>query len=134
MSTTRRGLHRIALGGVGALLLVLMVAPVMSAGARPNVQVKGTCSAGPAITTLKVAPDNARLEVDFSMDEARAGSTWMIVLKHNGVRFWHTQKVALPDGSWDVHQFAKNLAGTDTFFAKATNVLNGQLCTAVAKY
>jgi hypothetical protein len=127
--------RRAAVAVISALLLILVALPAVGlAATSPTLLTKRTCTNGVAVTTLSVLNDNGKHEVEFSMDKAVPGSEWAVVLKHNGVRFWHIHKFARTDGSWTVRQLTTDLAGPDTFYAKATNTLNGQFCSARVRH
>lgn len=80
---------------------------------------------------LKVKPDNGRLELEFEVDQNRNGKTWNVVLKQNGTQFWAGQKVTkAPSGSFSVTKRTNNAAGTDSFTARATNPVTGEVCLA----
>jgi hypothetical protein len=88
----------------------------------------GSCS-GASDWKLKVKPDNGALELEFEVDQNKIGKTWNVVLKHNGNQFWSGQKVTkAPSGSFTVHKFTNNAAGTDSFSARATNPATGEVC------
>jgi hypothetical protein len=114
-----------------AIVLLMMVPAVGLAGAAPNTVDPATCSVGVAKGHLAVFNQDGMHRLEFSADKAYAGSTWAVVLKHNGLRFWHGDQVATKDGEWNVRKVATNLKGPDTFLAKATNLHNGQVCQVV---
>jgi hypothetical protein len=88
----------------------------------------GSCSAA-SDWKLKVKPDDGRLELEFEVDQNRNGKTWNVVLKHNGTQFWSGQKVTkAPSGSFSVSKLTANAAGTDSFTARATNPVSGEVC------
>lgn len=75
-----------------------------------------------------------RIEVDFEVNSraARAGHTWRIVMRHNGVTFFNGTRTANHDGDFEVERTVANLAGTDTIKVRAVDQKNGEVITASA--
>ena len=106
---------------------MLATAPVIAAKGSHVVRT-GVCSMS-SDWKLKVGPDNERLEVEFEVDQNRNGQVWNVVLKHDGSTFWSGHKTtSAPSGSFAVHRFTTNAAGTDTIVGKATNPKTGEVC------
>jgi hypothetical protein len=88
----------------------------------------GNCSAA-SDWKLKVKPDDGRLELEFEVDQNPNGKTWNVVLRHNGTQFWSGRKVTkAPSGSFSVTKLANSSPGTDSFSARASNPVTGEVC------
>lgn len=97
-----------------------------------GVERRGTCS-GAAHWTLKLKPDNGRIEVEFEVDQNIAGKVWRVRLVHNGTRVLAGRRMThAPSGSFTVHVLMANAAGTDRVVARATSIAPGQTCVARA--
>ena len=123
-------IRRAALGtlGVGVLASgMIATAPAVAANDSDVIRT-GNCSLA-SDWKLKVGPDNGRLEVEFEVDQNRNGQVWNVVLRHNGNAFWRGQRTTqAPSGSFTVHKFTRNAAGTDTIVGRATNPRTGEVC------
>jgi hypothetical protein len=121
--------QRVALAATAIVLL--MMVPAVGLAASPTAVDPATCSNGVAVSHLAVFNEDGRHRLEFSVDKAYAGSQWTVVLKHDGYRFWHGDRVATSTGEFNVRTVAANWKGPDTFYAKATNSHNGQVCRSV---
>jgi hypothetical protein len=119
---------------VGALALpILQLGPVAMAKGGDVIRT-GSCS-GTSTWKLKVSPDNGRLEVDFEVDQNRAGDTWSVRMRDNGVLFFSGQRVTqAPSGSFEVRKLTANRAGADNIVARATNLRTGEVCRGTATF
>ncbi|MEO8625330.1 MAG: hypothetical protein ABI452_01390 [Candidatus Limnocylindrales bacterium] len=130
----RQIVRRTALSAFSLALLAgaAVTMPAAIAAKGTAVIQTGNCSAA-SDWKLKVKPDNGAIEVEFEVDQNRVGKTWNVTLKHNGNVFWSGQKVTkAPSGSFTVHKMTGNAAGTDTFTARATNRVTGEVCLGSA--
>jgi hypothetical protein len=119
-------------GLAATAIILLMMVPAVGLAASPKAVHPATCTNGVAVSHLAVfnqGPKQHRLE--FSVDKAYAGSQWAVVLKHDGYRFWRGDMVASSTGEFNVRTLASNWKGPDSFYAKATNSHNGQVCRSV---
>lgn len=71
---------------------------------------------------FSVEKDDGRFEVDVDIDDARPGSKWRIILKHDGKRFLRTVRVADDDGEVDIDRNRRNTRGADRFTVKVKQV------------
>lgn len=107
--------------GTGALL----AAPLTLVGAAP-------ATAGPekdrefrlagAEVDFSVEKDDGRFEVELEIDDARPGSTWRVVLVHDGKRYHNRVHRADRDGEVEIEKKRPNTRGTDTFRVKVKKV------------
>lgn len=135
MPVTSLSRRRVAVGGTLAALALAgattLVAPSVQA-ATPNLLQRGTCS-GRSVVTLQLAhSDPGIVEAGFQIDNARPGSTWGIVLTHNGLTYFNGVRRAAADGSFSVDRRLPDLAGRDTVSGRARNSTTGEVCTVSA--
>lgn len=98
---------------------------------RPEVRVAGRCG-GAATSTLKVKADDGLLEVEFEVDQNRAGVLWRIALVHERRVAWKgTARTAGPSGSFEVRRRLRDLPGRDSVTARAWGP-SGLTCQAQA--
>jgi hypothetical protein len=122
----QKGIRLILAGLVAATILA--VAPAAFAKHGNGVQKQGTCSAQ-STWKLTAKPDNGRLEVEFEVDQNVNGDTWSVRLRDNGTTFFKGMRVTqAPSGSFTVHRFTNNQAGTDMITARAANQRTGEVC------
>ena len=116
---------RIAIAGA----LVFTAAGATNALAKSgDVIHRGACS-GSSDWKLKLSPDNGKIEVEYEVDSNKVGQTWRVKLFENGNRiFVGTRTTKAPSGSFTVRVLAANTAGSDAFRAKATNLVNAEVC------
>ena len=124
---------RFGLSGLMALSLLAVAAPAaMASGGGDGVEKRGSCS-GNADWKLRLRPeDGGKIEVEFEVEHAKPGSTWGVVLKDNGTRFFSGTRTANSVGEFEVRRLANNQAGSDTIRARATNQATGQVCSGTA--
>jgi hypothetical protein len=88
----------------------------------------GACS-GTGTWTLRVKPDNGRLEVELEVDTNRAGQTFQVSLADNGTSFFSARRITqAPSGSFQVRALTANRAGADRITARARNIATGNTC------
>jgi len=122
----------VALGVTGLMAVaVLAAAPAAFASGSGDVTKSGTCGSRP--WTLQLSHDGSRIEADYELHHVGAGSTWRVVMKDNGVRFFRGTRTAGSERSIGVDKYTANQAGTDKITVRATNVANGAVCTASAR-
>jgi hypothetical protein len=98
-------------------------------GKKNRKLVTGTCTDG-STAKLKAKPDDGRLEVEFEVDENRAGRRWTVRIERNDdlvVRRNATTRGR--SGSFSVERRIANPAGTDRISARAVSP-SGEVCTA----
>lgn len=130
MKGIRSNVARIAVAGLMALPLAAQAAPALAKDG--DVIRQGSCS-GASHWKLKLSPDNGRIEVEFEVDQNRAGDTWAVRLSDNGVIFFRGQRTTQPpSGSFTARDVTNNRAGADHVVARATNQRTGEVCRGTA--
>jgi len=121
-----------ALVSATALAATMTAAPAFAASGDKVRH--GSCSSK-AVYTLKVGPDNGRLEIEGEVDSNRNGQSWRWRIYHNGsLSFSGTKTTKAPSGSFEVRRLAVNLKGTDTITFRARNPRSGQFCHGTVRY
>lgn len=126
-----RGLLKLAAGAilVGGLLAV---PPSVLAKDRQDVRIVGACSRA-STSELKLSSEDARIEVEFEVDQNRAGVRWTVVVRRNGRVVQRAVKVTRrPSGSFTARLVTGNSAGAERFTATATRV--GESCRAAGVF
>jgi hypothetical protein len=129
---------RVAVGLAGLMAIAILAAtPAASASGKAalasgsgDVTKSGTCGSRP--WTLELSPDNGKIEADYELHHVKAGSTWRVVMKDNGVRFFRGTRTAGAERYIEVDKYTANHAGRDKITVRATNLANGAVCTASA--
>lgn len=107
-----------AAGAVAATSAVALAAPAWADG--PEREAHG--KVGGARYDIDIDKEHGKFEVDVDLDDAPKGSTWKLVVRHDGTKVGvRTAKAVLDDGEYevdfrDVH--SANTPGKDTFKVK----------------
>jgi hypothetical protein len=110
-----------------AAALAVSIAPAASAKGGNGTRVAGVCSAA-STSFLKAKADDGRIEVEFEVDQNRAGVPWDVTLTRNGTTvFAGTRTTVAPSGSFSVE---RKIAGGAAPVIRARAVRNGETCTA----
>lgn len=122
----------VAVGAAGALAAGTIWS-ASAAGATPARSLTpGKCT-GPSTVTMQLQhSDPGKLEAGFEVNHAKSGGVWRVRLTHNGAVYFSGKRSAGRDGSFSVDRVVTNLAGTDRFSGRATNISTGQVCTVTA--
>jgi hypothetical protein len=109
--------------------LVLGTAPSSFAGGGGAEVIKnGRCSAN-SDWKIKLKKDDGKIEVEFEVDQNRAGDTWKVTLKHNDFRFFQGERVTnAPSGSFTVDKRVNDAAGDDVIVGRARNTRTDEVC------
>jgi len=95
---------------------------------------RGGCS-GSSDWKLKLSPQDGRIEVEFEVDQNVAGDTWRVRIRHGDqVAFRGRETTAGASGSFEVRIVEDDLAGADTFRAKARNLSTDEVCRGSASF
>ena len=71
-------------------------------GGDDDVRVSGRCT-GSATSELELSPEDGRIEVEFEVDQNRAGVRWQVVLRRQGTVFFRGSRVTRgPSGSFEL--------------------------------
>ena len=100
--------------GVTALVAASAALVPTSAGADGPEKDKEFRVAG-AEVDFHVEKDDGRFEVDVDIDDARPGSKWRVVLRHDGNRFHNRVHRADGDGEVDIDKKRRDTRGADVF-------------------
>jgi hypothetical protein len=118
------------------LLTVMLVAALIPAVApardNPGVIKTGKCSNG-ASWKLKAKHEDARIEVEFEVDQNVSGRRWNVILRHNGTVFFRGARITRPpSGSFEINRRVGNRAGADRMVANARAAAGGTCRAALA--
>ena len=125
---------RIVVTILAALTIAMLVgAPVARAGNNDVIE-RGGCS-GSSDWKLKVSPDNARLEVEFEVEQNVSGDDWRVRILHDGeVVFRGKKTTGGASDSFTVRILENDAAGTDRFVGKARNLSTDETCRGAASF
>ena len=110
-----------------ALLAVVPASVVLAAPANADVEKRIRCQG--AVVELSVDREDGRYEVELDIDGARRGSTWGVVLRHDGTAYTRVVRTADRDGEVDVDRVRPNRAGKDKFGVTVTHRASGVRCS-----
>lgn len=116
MITLRRTLATVATAGLLATPLAVLAAAPASADADREWRYAG------AKLEFDVEKDDGRFEVDFDIDNAKPGSTWRVVIRHDGKVIHKRTHRADREGDVDIDKVRPNTKGKDVFKVKVTKV------------
>jgi hypothetical protein len=71
---------------------------------------------------FSVEKDDGRFEVEVDIDDAKPGSKWRVVLRHDGKRFHNKVHRADGDGDIEIDKTRRNTKGADTFKVRVKKV------------
>lgn len=106
----------------------LLAAPTAVLTASPAQAADREFRCGGAEVDFEVSRDDGRFEVEVDVDEARAGSRWRVVLRHNGKRF-HNRVHRATGGDFEVERERRNTRGKDRFKLRIKRVGSGKACS-----
>lgn len=93
----------------------LLASPLTFMTAAPAVAADREFRYGGADIEFDVEKDDGRFEVEVDIDDARPGSKWRVVLKHEGKRFHKKVHRADRDGDVEIEKDRRNTRGKDVF-------------------
>ncbi len=118
-----------AAGAVAVGTLTALAAP-----AHADVERHGSCRG--ATYELSVDKEAGGFEVSFDLDQAAAGSRWVVALRHDGKRYFHRTLTAYADddnpaiGEFDVDRFRTDTSGADVFSVRFRQAGTTSYCSA----
>jgi hypothetical protein len=116
-------MHKLTI--LAALLLAALLPGVAPARDNPGVIKTGKCSNG-ASWKLKAKHDDARIEVEFEVDQNVNGRRWNVVLKRDGgIVFRGVRITRPPSGSFEINRRIADPAGADRIVATARAAAGG---------
>jgi hypothetical protein len=77
---------------------------------------------GGAEVEFDVEKDDGRFEVEVDIDDAKPGSRWRVILKHDGKRFHKKVHRADRDGDIEIDKNRRNTPGKDVFTLKLKKI------------
>jgi hypothetical protein len=112
----------------GTAMLAVPTTVLVAAPAHADAERAGACGGG--TYELSVDREGRGWEVDADLDDVRPGSTWRIVLRHDGHRYLRVVRTADREGDVDVDTFRRNTAGSDRFTLRAKRIGTDTVCSA----
>lgn len=116
-----------ALIAAGAIA-VPTTAVLIAAPAHADTERHG--SIGKGVYEFSVDREGSGYEVNFDIDHVAPGSTWKVVLRHDGNRFLTRTLKADYEGELDIETYRANTSGNETFKVKAKRVNGGAKASA----
>jgi hypothetical protein len=121
-----------ALITAGALVAAPLATVLAPSPASADTTKRGVC--GPGSYEFQVdredREDGGGFEVSADLDRLAPGSSWTVVIKHDGTRVRKVTRSADNEGEIDVDVTRANTRGTDTFRFKAVPASGGSKCAA----
>ena len=136
-----RTTRAVVAGGIAASVLAAVAVPAFAttpvSKSHPDASVNrvGSCTGGTARWNANMsARSHRQLEASFSVDGARVGSRWNVVMTHNGkVVYSGTRTAGAATGGWEVSRHVPQFSGHNTLATVATNRASGAVCRATIK-
>jgi hypothetical protein len=100
----------------------LVAAPLTLLAASPASAVEREFMVGGADVNFGVEREDGGFKVDVDLDDARPGSRWRIILKHDGRTYFNEVRRADGDGDIEVERNRPNTQGRDVFRATVKKV------------
>jgi hypothetical protein len=129
------GAATVALGLSVPVVLMLTDSADGLAGpfARGADELERTAQCGRAHVELSVDRESSGFEVDGDVDDARAGSRWKVVIRHDGDKVLARTLTADREGDLDVETRRPDTAGDDVFKLRVKNLASDKVCTVTVK-
>lgn len=108
MINLRRTVATVATAGLVAAPLAMLAAPA-------NADADREWRHAGAKHEFDVEKDDGRFEVEYSLDDAKPGSKWRVVIRHDGKIIHKRVHRADSDGEFDVDKNRRNTKGKDVF-------------------
>ena len=118
MTTVRKTIAAVGTAALLATPLSMIAGPAQADGPEKDKEFR---VAG-AEVDFSVEKDNGRFEVEVDIDDAKPGSKWRVVLRHDGRRFHNKVHRANGDGDVGVDKNRRNTNGTDNFKVRVKKV------------
>lgn len=118
-------MRRLAFVLIAALVAAAFPAAMATAGDDDVIR-RGGCSIN-SDWKLKLSPQDGGLEVEFEVDQNRAGQRWRVILKRDGIRFFRGIRTTNEtSGSFTVRRQVSQSMGD--FVGRARNLSSDELC------
>ncbi len=121
-----------ALCAAGALVAVPLATVISASPASADTTKRGVCASGTYEFQVdrEDPEDGGGFDVDVDLDRLTPGSSWTVVIKHDGKRVGNATRTADNEGELDVDVKRSNTSGSDTFRFKAVPAGGGAKCAA----
>ncbi len=96
--------------------------------ARQTQDNERTVRCGVARIELRVDRERGGFDVDGDVDDAKPGSRWKVVIRHDGEKVLSRTRTADAEGDVDVDTWRHNSAGNDTFKLRVKNLDTDKVC------
>ena len=107
--------------------------PLAASAGNLEVKKEGPCSRASEWKLEVRLEDNNTFRVRWEADSGRAGQSWRLTLRQNGVVIASAVRTTNVDGEAQLNlRGVQNAAGTDTFAGFARNRRTGETCSASA--
>ena len=133
-------MRAVAAGTIAAAAIAATAVPAIAsttgARLRPAVEVShsGRCSQHATWSSDMSTEPHNKIDVSFSVENAKRGSKWNVVIKHDGkVLYSGRQTVGAGSNGWEIDRLVGNLPGTDTLSSIARNSVTGEVCRATIR-
>jgi hypothetical protein len=126
-------MRKIIVGGaaLAATAVAVPMALVVASPAQADRERHAGC--GRAHAELSVDREHRGFEVEAELDDARPGSRWRVVLRHDGKVYHDRVRRADREGDVEVERFRRNTAGADVFRMDARRVGGSERCHVVVR-
>jgi hypothetical protein len=126
---TIAGVATVVLGlSVPAVLMLTDSADAVT-GRLGDDDLERSARCGAAVVELSVDRENQGFEVDGDVDNAKPGSSWKVVIRHDGDKVLARTLKADAEGDLDVDTVRPNSAGDDVFTLRVKNLsTDAQAC------
>ena len=121
-----------ALIAAGALVAAPLATLLAASPATADTTKRGVCGQGSYEFQVdrEDREDGGGFEVSADLDRLVPGSSWTVVIKHDGQRATRVTRTADNEGELDVDVKRTNTSGSDTFRFKAVPAGGGAKCAA----
>jgi hypothetical protein len=118
VTNIRKAIAVVCTAAVVATPLSMMASPAHADGPEKDREFR----VSGAEVDFSVEKDDGRFEVQVDIDDARPGSTWRVVLWHDGKRYHSEVHRADGDGDVEVDRNRRDTRGGDTFKVRVKKV------------
>jgi len=124
----RNKIYPAAAVGVATLVGSLVTSVPAHAGGGDFTEETGACAGGSS-WIMKAKNDLGRIEMEFSVETARAGQAWSVRVTDNGMLVFSGNRTTNRiSRSFSVDRMLTDRAGTDRLVARAKNAKTGEVC------
>ena len=113
--------------------VTLLAAPMTVLTAAPASAADREFRYAGAEVEFDVEKDDGRFEVEVDIDDAKPGSRWRVVLRHNGSRYHSRIHRADSDGDIEIDRNRPNTPGRDVFKLRVKRIGADKAATRVIR-